>query len=138
MITILLQKIIDILLSSFTSIKSKLTTLYNNIDISSGGNLTDDCWNGEKVDDTYLDTANGELLPYGGWSTTSFIDLGESTKLYRCGKFSLVNYNCFYNSNKEYISSFGSGSITNIPNNAKYCRLSGVTGDLDGKIIIEV
>ena len=92
-----------------------------------GGNYTDTAFDGSLVDNTYIDTSNGQQLSYGGWSSTNYIDIGSATILFRCGGFVEWNYNVFYDSNKSYISAFGGGSTTNIPSNAKYIRLSGAT-----------
>ena len=84
-----------------------------------GGNYTDTAWDGTLIANTYIDVNTGSQVNYNGWSSTDFIDIGSATVLYRCGSMTNVNYNCFYNSSKARISSFGAGSATTVPSNAK-------------------
>ena len=79
----------------------------------------------------YIEVAGanaGAESPYNGWSATDFIDLSTVYGFYAEGTISI--YNAFYDSEKQFISSFCTLSGKNYylkPQNAVYCRLSDTT-----------
>lgn len=84
------------------------------------------------IPDTYIER-DGSQVSYGGWSSTSFIYLNETNKFFVSGNIKKANWNAYYDSNKNFISFFGSvSSVMTAPANAKYVRLSGGTWNITG------
>lgn len=90
---------------------------------------------GTFVQNSYIDNGNGEFKASSGWKRTDYIDVSSFTKL--SFTFSKINdvpggrYNAFYNSNHDFISSFGNVRgddnqeiVVDIPENAKYVAFS--------------
>lgn len=106
-----------------------------------GGNYTDTAWDGSLVPNTFIDRNTGRELQYTGWSATDYIDISGLTTVYRCGKIASADYNAFYDSNKNYISTFYTTENNGgnpIPANAKYVRFSQADMYMVGKIITAV
>lgn len=107
---------------------------------SGGGNIIG-IEHGTLVNDVFIADNNGAEVAYAGWSATDYIDTMGADKLYRTGCFYTADYNAFYDSNKQFISSFRSAtSITSVPSGAKYVRFSKNT-DMwtnDDRLFIEL
>ena len=83
------------------------------------------------IDSGYIDSSNGDLIPYNGWHYTDYIELENNDDLYVSTSNGVDNeYNAFYDSNKAFIRNlYISGNsdhriINYVPQNAKYVRLS--------------
>lgn len=89
--------------------------------------------NADLISDTYIDKNNGNLIGYGGWSSTDFIEVVPNEVITFAASARDV-YNAFYDSSKAFISNFrlnntGYGHLT-IPNNVYYIRLSDTTNNM--------
>lgn len=102
-----------------------------------GGNFTDSAWDGSVINNCYI-ASDGTQQAYNGWSATDYINIEGTTKIYRWSNISSASYNAWYDSNKNFISFFGSSEIDTVPNNAKYVRYSSNTQLLNGKLFTEV
>lgn len=103
-----------------------------------GGNYSDALWDGTLISDIYIER-NGTETPYNGWSATDYLEIPNNVStIYRAGQIGTASYNAWYDENKTFISSFVSGSIDTVPNNAKYVRYSYATSAMTGKLFIEV
>ena len=90
------------------------------------------------VPNTYIDEF-GREVSYNNWTSTDYIELTtDADYIYRCGNLPNCNYNAFYDSNKTFISFFGSGTKQSVPNNAKYVRLSGENANVSGNLFMKV
>lgn len=103
-----------------------------------GGNYTDTAWDGSLVSNIYIDKNNGREVSYNGWSATDYIDISGQTTVYRSGKIVGADYNAWYDSSKNFISGFGSGSADTVPANAAFVRYSQSTSIMTGKIFTAV
>lgn len=84
-------------------------------------------------------TLDGTIDTYNTWSRTDYIDIAF------CNRLSVKStvyspYNFFYDSNKNPISSFNitlqsSTAFVNVPDNAKYMRLSNTTVGMENLVI---
>lgn len=84
----------------------------------------------------YIET-NGNQAAYNGWSCTDFIPVTAGETLY-CASRDNRNWNCWYDSNQNFISNFahpstGYGTLT-VPANAAYVRFSDPTADITNYI----
>lgn len=102
-----------------------------------GGNYTDTLWDGTLIPNIYIET-NGEETSYNGWSATDYLEIPNVSLIYRAGHITSASYNAWYDENKTFISSFGTGSIDTVPNNAKFVRYSHSTSSMAGKFFTEV
>jgi len=97
-------------------------------------------WNQTLISNVYIDVSTGAELAYNGWSATDYLDLSDNTDgiVYRLGQIAQNVYNAFYDTNKNFISSFGNvgynGGNT-IPNNAVYVRFSGGNASMVGEVL---
>ena len=78
---------------------------------------------------TYIDENNGTQKSSNNWSSTDYIEIQGSEMTFAGGLVrygSNSKYNAFYDANKTYISGFNcyNDLPVDIPNNAKYMRLS--------------
>lgn len=85
----------------------------------------------------YIDRGSGAEVYYGGWYATDFLDIGDYSIVYRVSSIIGADWNAWYDSNKQYISGFGSTSVDNVPSGAKYVRYStdGRMTDTTNRII---
>lgn len=93
------------------------------------------------VDNKYI-TIEGDEASYNGWSATDYIDCTNGTKLcvYSPKMDDTKKYNCFYDSNKNFISNFvleDGYTYIDIPKNASYFRMSGISNVI-GKFVAHV
>lgn len=97
-------------------------------------------WDGTLIANKYINKTNGQEVAYNGWSCTDFLEISGNTNssLYRLNIIYLADYNAFYDSNKNFISGFGSGYVDTIPNNAKYVRYSKTTANMVGDILVYI
>lgn len=79
---------------------------------------------GTLVPNVYIDRGSGSEIGYGGWYATDFLDIGDYSIVYRVSSLLGADWNAWYDSNKTYISGFGSSSVDNVPTGAKYVRYS--------------
>lgn len=130
MIDILLQKILDLLTGYFTSIKNKLTYLYENID-NDKRNAQQLFIIDELIPDSYIKN-DGELAEYEGRSATDFIDVRPYNGVIFFNGITNLDYTCQYNENKEKIGgmSLRIGKNTYSPTVA-YIRTSGTSTPLN-------
>lgn len=112
--------------------------IFNNGGSGGGGNYTDAAWDGSLVSNVYIDRSSGNEVPYSGWSATDYIDISGQTTVYRSGKIVGADYNAWYDSSKNFISGFGSGSADTVPANAAFVRYSQSTSIMAGKIFTAV
>lgn len=78
--------------------------------------------------------SNGEIQEQSGWSITNYLRIGEKAQFYLKTRVSSDNVrSCFYDKDKNFISSFKTGTEGNNTlysvNNAKYVRFSIQTSD---------
>lgn len=86
--------------------------------------------------DVYIDNGTGAEVAYGGWSATDYLDI-EDSNIYLSWSQS-NNYNAFYDSSKNFLSSFTSnGGQLTIPVGAKYMRLSAETVNMNTLFIFK-
>lgn len=127
MLDILLQQILDILSTKFSSIKTKLTTLYENISTGDNHNA-DQLLNRSNLLTNKFITNNGIVDDQDGWSATDFIDIRPYNNTIFFYGYDGLPYTCQYNENKEYVSglrlNIGKNSYGS---NVAYIRTSGKT-----------
>lgn len=88
------------------------------------------------VANTYI-AANGVETAYTNWSSTDYLDI-EGCDVY-CASTNTDQWNAYYDSSKTFISMFyGATKLTNIPNNAKYIRMSKDTSVMNNTYIFKV
>lgn len=83
---------------------------------------------GDLIEDEYVKT-DGDIAPYTNWDRTDYIDISMANGLY-ITKGRGGAYNCFFDSNKEFVSSFtlsAGTTLVYVPADAKYVMIS----DLD-------
>ena len=97
-------------------------------------------WDQTLIPNVYIDLNNGSEISYNGWSATDYLDISDNSDgvVYRLGKIAQNVYNAFYDTNKNFISSFNGvgyngGNI--IPNNAVYVRFSGGNTSMVGEVL---
>ena len=89
---------------------------------------------GNLVANSYVEWTSGLIKSYDGWSRTDYIDISAITNL--TPNIGLGtgydNYNCFYDSSKNFISNFSilANSRVEIPQNAKYVIFSNDTSKM--------
>lgn len=126
MIDIILQKIIDILTSYFTGIKTKLNYLYENISTGDNRNAKQLLNRSELITDHYIN--NGILTPNDGWSATDFIDIRPYNNTIFFYGYDGLPFTSQYNENKELVSGLRLNIGKNTYNsNVAYIRTSGGT-----------
>jgi len=79
---------------------------------------------------------NGEIAPADGWDRTDYVLLGDSAALRVILSETAKSspYNCFYDSNKQFVSYFVINPGTNeidVPANAKYAILSNLRASFE-------
>lgn len=80
------------------------------------------------IRNVYIDKNDGSELPYDNWGATDYIPLLENVSFVVNSPASGI-YNAFYDSNKNFISSFSipaGESIITSPSNAAFVRMSNV------------
>ena len=90
---------------------------------------------GTLVQDSYVSNTDGTIIPYSSWDRTDYIAIPVDMKHITVEVGSTYNnkYNCWYDENKQFISSFtiwnassGTKILTaDVPANAKYVIFSG-------------
>ena len=79
------------------------------------------------IENSYV-TQTGKIEAYNGWNRTDYINCAGASKITVSGITSSSNYNCFYDLNKNFISSFGTAANDlneiSVPENACYFILS--------------
>lgn len=116
----------DAIRDQVTDLKSELTDFQNNI-LSFG-----------RVSNSYAAT-NGDLLPYNGWDRTDYTRCDAYSKLVINSLGPESAFNCFYNANKEFVSSFTvkvGKNTYDVPPTAKYFICSN-TGLAMNSLVIE-
>ena len=105
-----------------TQLKSDLNDAYTQM--LGSGELSLDLVANECVDDT-----NGSFIAYNNWSRTKLVNIAAVDMLQiKCGYQS--DFNAFYDSNGDFISSFQvrtSYTTPEIPSNARYMAISSTT-----------
>lgn len=92
-----------------------------------------------QIANCYIDSSNGSVISYEGWSATDFIEVTEGEVIHFAWGYSGYenNYNAWYNSNKQFISNFSFGRYASgyrtvtVPTNAKYLRISNETSPMN-------
>lgn len=97
-------------------------------------------WDQSLIPNVYIDLNTGAEIAYNGWSATDYLDISDNNDgiVYRLGQIAQTVYNAFYDTNKNFISSFGgvgyNGGNT-IPSNAVYVRFSGGNAGMVGEVL---
>ena len=114
--------------TELSELKEDLSRLYEDLDFLNGRPLE---YSMTWIDGKYIDSSNGDLIPYNGWHYTDYIALENNDDLYVSTSNVVDNeYNAFYDSNKAFIRNLyinGNSDhyiINYVPQNAKYVRLS--------------
>lgn len=85
-------------------------------------------FNGKRININYIVNGyivNGNLQRGDRWAATDYIEIPKNLYIESDGTEEDNAYNAFYDENKVYISSFNTkGKYINVPDNAKYMRLS--------------
>ena len=76
------------------------------------------------IQNTYINSFNGELKTYNGWDSTDFIELNG--QIYAVFQNSDWQYCAVYDENKNFIRNLSNGLNSALTSNAKYIRFSGV------------
>ena len=97
-------------------------------------------WDQSLIPNVYIDLNNGSEIAYNGWSATDYIDISDNTDgiVYRLGQIGGSVYNAFYDTNKNFISSFngvGYNGGNTIPANAVYVRFSNTNTSMVGEVL---
>lgn len=79
-----------------------------------------------RIDGEYLNHTNGDLISDKSYYRTNYIDL-TNIRLFKTVSDSISQYNCFYDTDMNYISSFKTTKTVVVPKNAKYMCLSTST-----------
>lgn len=79
-----------------------------------------------RIDGEYVDNNNGSFISNASYYRTGYIDL-TNIRLFRTTSDTISQYNCFYDADKNYISSFKITKTVIVPKNAKYMCLSAST-----------
>lgn len=101
--------------------------------------LTDDLI----IKKTYISSSDGSLISYDTWDSTDFLYVGDYKyiAIYSDNDFSLTSYNAMYDSDKNFVKSFGASAksysskigyyfLREIPSNVKYIRMSANSSEL--------
>ena len=111
-----------------TELKSDLTELSESIN-----DISYDRFPFNLIKNSYV-ALDGSIIPYDGWSRTDYIDCQNWGKLLIHSDGTHNVYNCFYDSNHTFITTFtienGDNTIQ-IPPNTKYFILSGSDENMD-------
>lgn len=76
------------------------------------------------IQNTYINSADGELINYNGWDSTDFIELNGQVSV-----ASLIKewqYCAVYDENKKFIRNLTNGLNSALTSNVKYIRFSGL------------
>ena len=102
-------------------------------------NKTSNLFDGTNLNSGYsLNSSNGDLLADSLWYVSDYIDVADKKSVVVSGLRDSGRSNCFYDENKNYISTFNAitGFIP-VPEGAKYLRINGLLSQLgDGYTII--
>ena len=106
------------------SIRYQMADVYKVIDSITGMRLKYDY---EWTEGGYISADTGDVVLYDDWKYTDFIEIDESITMlhFKTNSDSSLGYNAFYDSEKIFIKNINAnGGDTNIPDNARYFRLS--------------
>lgn len=95
--------------------------------------LKDGKLNFDIINNSYVANSNGDIISYSGWSRTDYIDCSKY-KIVKIKSAITVDNNCFYASDKSFISNFnlnGGYNLVYVPANAKYFILSNTTQNME-------
>lgn len=79
------------------------------------------------IEGEYVNKADGTFVAYTGWKRTDYINLGYAPMLLETfcnAEGGNLNWNCFYDKDKNFISAFSLGRTVAVPANAKYVIFS--------------
>lgn len=106
------------------SIRYQMADVYKVIDSFTGMRLKYDY---EWTEGGYISADTGDVVLYNDWKYTDFIEIDEDITMlhFKTNSDSSLGYNAFYDSEKIFIKNINArGGDTNIPDNARYFRLS--------------
>lgn len=115
--------------------KDKTATIkINGISASDGSCVLGEIITPTLVDNSYVDSTNGNFVDYEGWQRTDYIGCKGATqiKFIPTGTVYSSSYNAFYDENKQFISNFNittSPDTVDVPTNAIYFVISEKTGE---------
>lgn len=115
--------------------KDKTATIkINGISASDGSCVFGEIITPTLVDNSYVDSTNGNFVEFEGWQRTDYIGCNGATKIKFIPTSSVYssNYNAFYDGNKQFISNFSiavSPNTVDVPTNAVYFAMSEKTGE---------
>lgn len=81
------------------------------------------------IQNTYINSADGEPINYKGWDATDFIELNGQVSV-----ASLIKewqYCAVYDENKKFIRNLTNGLNSSLTSNAKYIRFSGLRQNME-------
>lgn len=112
--------------------KDKTATVkVNGVSSSDGSFVSGEIINPIVISNSYVDKTSGKFIESDGWSRTDYIGCkgASKIKLTITGTLYSSQYNAFYDSNKNFISSFAIGSVAviDVPTNAVYFVISEIT-----------
>lgn len=115
--------------------KDKTATIkINGISASDGSCVFGEIITPTLVDNSYVDSTNGNFVDYKGWQRTDYIGCKGATQIKFIPTSTVYSssYNAFYDENKQFISNFNitaSPDTVDVPTNAVYFVMSEKTGE---------